>query len=133
MDLPKIPILADIPTAALPTPGQGLTLNARGKIPSSVLPSSALLTGRVASGGTINSGTGFTITRNAAGDYVVNFSTALSATPLVLVTVDTNAGASLQIVSANVGTSSFQVNIFSLAGTKTDSFSFFQFLVYKIV
>ena len=75
--------------------GQAGTLAAAGGVTSA-----AALTGSIDSDGTILAGTGFTITKGAAGLYAINFTTAFQSPPVVLLTVVKNLG-SVRIISLN--------------------------------
>lgn len=69
--------------------------------------------GIVAAAGTITAGTGFTVARTGTGAYTVSFSTAFSATPVVIVTcaggVD-GAAATGPVSASSVGVSTFITN-----------------------
>lgn len=75
--------------------------------------------GRVSSAGTILGGSGFTVTKGAAGVYTINFSTAFAATPtLVGNTIDSNQG--IVHESSTSSASSIIMNTRNLAGTAAD-------------
>lgn len=97
------PALGSLDVASAPTPGQGLALDVKGKIPVSVLPK--FITGIVASDGTITAGTGFSVTNDSTGVYTVTFTNAFSAVPTVILTA--LVGGVSASISGAVGKGSF--------------------------
>ena len=104
----------DAPLNAVePTGGMGLTLDATGKVPRAALPT--LITGRIATDGSITAGTRFTVAKGAAGIYTITYTAAFTAAPLVIggsdiagdnanVTVTSAAGsATVHVLSASTG------------------------------
>jgi hypothetical protein len=81
------------------------------------------ITGHVSAAGAILAGTGFTVVKGAAGIYTVNFTTAFSAAPLVLLAVlNVNAQRGAQLTAVAVG--SFGVITFNAAGAENDEWFF---------
>ena len=102
-----------------PNPGRGLALDEAGKIPTSVLPRT--LTGRITgSSGATAAGTGFTSSRSSAGVYVITFTTAFAAAPVVVGNVIVAAGGSLTFKVQAVSASSATVFTGSDAGVGVD-------------
>lgn len=83
--------------------------------------------GRVDSNGTVQSGgTGFTATKKDEGKYEVDYSTAFSAIPTVVITAVASDGSSPRIATLyNVGVGGFQLSTINAAGSyKNAGFDF---------
>lgn len=85
---------------------------------SSTSSETVVVSGIVSSGGSVTAGSGFTATRNSAGDYTVTFNTAFSSTPVVVMTG--TAGFLMGNIAA-ASASSFEVIFKNTSGTATDS------------
>ena len=120
-----------------PTTGQGLSLPVNGVDPKllknfpndvtkvlhgdgswSVV--SSPITGIVGSTGSITAGTGFSVS-HTTGLYVVTFTTAYAAAPVVLVSILNGAGTLSCKVSVAPTTTGFTMNIYNASGTNTDA------------
>lgn len=78
------------------------------------------ISGRVADGGTILAGTGFTVSHtNGTGLYTITFTTAFAAQPLIVLAVSpTGDGNSIGYINASA--SSFTAQIDDKSGTAVD-------------
>jgi hypothetical protein len=85
--------------------------------------STSLLTGRIASGGGITAGTGFTVSKGATGLYTINFSTAFIAVPVVLLTPGPS-GADLTAVLNAVSTTAFTAFLLAVGSAADEPFHF---------
>jgi len=118
------PSVGALQVAAYPTAGQGLALDAKGKIPAGLVTSRTMVCGIVSSTGTITAGTGFTVTNPATGVYNVTFTTAMTSSPAVLVTGASSQANRIFTVSS-IATTGFTVNDADSAATvHGDAFSF---------
>jgi len=85
-----------------------------------VMPTLGIMTGIVdCVAGTVIAGTGFTVVKNAAGDFTINYNTSFAATPATNVTPQVTA----QKVWPDIVTptaSAFRVFLYNAAGTLTD-------------
>lgn len=99
--------LQQIGVVAQPTVGHGVALDLTGRVPVSVLPRE--ITGSVTGAGAVTAGTGFTVNRTGAGRYVITFTLAFTAAPVVVVSVVAATGNETLTVNAST-TTAFQVN-----------------------
>lgn len=82
------------------------------------------ITGRVSAAGAILAGSGYSITKGAAGVYTVNFTPVLAAVPIFLATVNTAGGYMISSTAAPTN-ASVPLSVVSDAGILTDQgFSF---------
>ena len=87
--------------------------------------SSSLIAGVVKSDGTVISGSGFTVVRNAAGTYTITFTTAFTNVPGFVSTPDDGNLAASKANYQNLGTGSVQVITRNASNTISDAnFSF---------
>lgn len=83
---------------------------------------STMLTGIIASNGTTTAGAGFTSSRTGAGIYVITFTTAFAAPPVVLALAFITAGTERLIDLAAAPTAAgFTVHTLNAAGAPTDA------------
>lgn len=78
-----------------------------------------LVRGSVAANGSITVGTGFTITRNGAGDYTVTFTQDFAGLPSITLAVDGAAGTILRLLTPTAH--SFRVTNVTVGGVAQDT------------
>ena len=79
--------------------------------------------GVVSGAGAIEEGSGFTVVRNATGDYTVTFSPAFADVPTVLLGIGTSATANYVRISSTVAVTASSVRVlgFTFAGVAADA------------
>jgi hypothetical protein len=118
------PSVGTLQVAASPTAGQGLALDAKGKIPAGLVASTTMVSGTVGATGTITAGTGFSVTNPSTGVYNITFTKAMTSLPVVLVS-GASAQANRLFTVSSIATTGFTVNDADSAATvHGDPFSF---------
>lgn len=93
---------------------------APGGTPINTIGSISRIAGQVGSGGTVAAGTGFSVTRINTGAYVVTFTTAFAATPMVIVSGFNNSALTVDVISANANSCQISTTA-SSTGTAVDA------------
>lgn len=75
------------------------------------------VSGKITSAGTITSGTGFSVSAHTTGNYTITYTTAFSATPLVIVTL----AVPLLFYKSAESASGFTLTAQTASGTFTDA------------
>ena len=83
-----------------------------------------IIRGNVAGDGTINEGTGFSVTRDSTGSYMITFTLAFSDTPSVAVSAGSSTAAVTAQTGATISASSCAVFTFSGGSVADLPFSF---------
>lgn len=91
-----------------------------------------VITGRVNANGTIAAGTGFSVVRNAAGNYSVTFTTAFANVPNVQLSADDVASSGTGVSWKNKTASGFDVHIADMIGGPTYVDGAFDFLAVTV-